>query len=74
MLYPLVLPEEVTLKANVVEDVIHVSHLWNRIPESTRQEVEQGLVSPQEMERLHSIQPNLSATARCNHTCMSPIA
>jgi len=57
------IPEEVSLEAN---DVIHVSHLWNRVPESTRQKVEQGLVSPQEMERLHPIQPNSSVTARPN--------
>ena len=55
-------PEEISPEANGVEDVIHVSHLWNRVPESARQEVEQGLVSPQEMERLHSIQPNSSTT------------
>jgi len=60
------IPEEVSLEANVVEDVIHVSHLWNRVPEVTRQEVEQGLFSPQEMERLHSIQPKSSGTVRRN--------
>ena len=65
--------EEVSLEANVVEDVIHVSHLWNRVPESTRQEVEQGLVSPQEMESLHSIQPNSSATARRNPYMYDPL-
>lgn len=35
-------PEEISPEANGVEDVIHVSHLWNRVPESARQEVEQG--------------------------------
>ena len=65
--------EEVSLEANVVEDVIHVSHLWNRVPGSTRQEVEQGLVFPQEMESLHSIQPNSSATARRNPYMYDPL-
>ena len=38
------IPEEITHETSDVEDVIHVSHLWNRVSESTRQEVEQGLV------------------------------
>ena len=64
---------EISVGANGVEDVIHVSHLRNRVPESARQEVEQGLVSPQEMERLHSIQPNASATGRCNPYMYDPL-
>ena len=64
---------EISVGANGVEDVIHVSHLWNRVPESARQEGEQGLVSPQEMERLHSIQPNASATGRRNPYMYDPL-
>ena len=30
------IPEEVSLEAIDVEDVIHVLHLWNRVAESTR--------------------------------------
>ena len=56
-----------------VEDVVHVSHLWNRVPESARQELEQGLVSQQEMEKLHSIQPNSSATSRRNPYMYDPL-
>ena len=56
-----------------MEDVIHVTHLWNRVPESARQEVELALVSPQGMERLHSIQPNASATGRRNPCMYDPL-
>ena len=56
-----------------MEDVIRVSYLWNRVPESARQEVEQGLVSPQEMERLYSIQPNSSTTVRHNPYMYDPL-
>jgi len=67
------IPEEISLEANAVEDVIHVSYLWNRVPESARQEVEQGLVSPREMERLHSIQPNSCTTVRRNPYMYDPL-
>ena len=59
--------------ANDVEDVVHVSHLWNCVPESARQEMEQGLVSPQEMEKLHSIQPNSTTTSRRNPYMHDPL-
>jgi len=63
---------DIIQSANGVEDVIHVSQLWNRVPESARQEVQQELVSPQEMDRLHSIQPNSSTTVRCNPYMCDP--
>lgn len=65
--------EENLHHADGVEDVVHVSHLWNRVPESARQEMEQGLVSPQEMEKLHSIQPNSSTTSRRNPYMYDPL-
>ena len=37
--------------------VAHLSHLWTHASNIERQEVELGLLSPQEMERLHSIRP-----------------
>jgi len=63
---------DIIQSANGVEDVIHVSQLWNPVPESARQEVQQELVSPQEMDRLHSIQLNSSATVRCNPCMCDP--
>ena len=65
--------EENLHHADGVEDVVHVSHLWNRVPESVRQEMEQGLVSKQEMEKLHSIQPNSSVTSRRNPYMYDPL-
>ena len=41
-----------------VEDVVHVSHLWNRVPDSARQEMEQGT---------HPQLPDAT------HTCMIPL-
>ena len=59
--------------ADGVEDVVHVSHLWNSVPESASQEMEQGLVSPQEMGKLHSIQPNSPTTSRRNPYMCDPL-
>lgn len=49
-----------------VEDVVYVFYLWNCVFESVRQEMEQGLVFLQEMEKLYFIQLNLFIIFRCN--------
>lgn len=43
------------------EDVVHVPHLWTRVSQSQQREIELGLVSLQEMEKFHRIQPTTSS-------------
>ena len=56
-----------------VGDLMHISDLWNSVPEDERREMELGLVSSQEMERLHSIQPTGSLNAKCNPWMFDPM-
>ena len=53
-----------SLENSASEDVVHVSHLWARVSDSQQQEMELGLVSPQEMEQHHRIQPTNHKTRR----------
>lgn len=50
--------------ASSSEEVIHVPHLWTHVCESQQQEMELGLVSSKEMEKIHGIQPTAHSTRR----------
>lgn len=43
------------------EDVVHVPYLWTHVSQSQQQEIELGVVPPQEMEKFHRIQPTMSS-------------
>ena len=53
--------------------VAHLSHLWTHASNIERQEVELGLLSPQEMERLHSIRPTGVNNANRNPWMFDPL-
>ena len=57
-------PANQSLENSASEGVVHISHLWTRVSESQQQEMELGLVSSQEMEQLHRIQPTTHRTRR----------
>lgn len=41
--------------------MVHVPHLWTHVSQSQQQEIELGVVAPQEMEKFHRIQPTTSS-------------
>ena len=53
--------------------VAHLPHLWTHASNNERQEVELGLLSPQEMERLHSIRPTGVNNANRNPWMFDPL-
>lgn len=53
--------------------VAHLPHLWTHASNIERQEVELGLLSPQEMERLHSIRPTGVNNANRNPWMFDPL-
>lgn len=53
--------------------VAHLPHLWTHASSIERQEVELGLLSPQEMERLHSIRPTGVNNANRNPWMFDPL-
>ena len=57
-------PANQSLENSASEGVVHISHLWTCVSESQQQEMELGLVSSQEMEQLHRIQPPTHRTRR----------
>ena len=53
--------------------VAHLPHLWTHASNIERQEVALGLLSPQEMERLHSIRPTGVNNANRNPWMFDPL-